>query len=45
MLYVPALYLGLKTFGILGAPIAWTLRVLVDLIALLVHAKRVLSHQ
>lgn len=45
MLYVPALYLGLKTFGILGAPIAWTLRVLVDLVALLVQAKRVLSHQ
>ena len=45
MLYVPILYLGLKTFGILGAPIAWTLRVFVDLLALLFHAKRVLSHQ
>lgn len=45
MLYLPILYLGLKTFGILGAPIAWTLRVFVDLLALLFHAKRVLSHQ
>jgi O-antigen/teichoic acid export membrane protein len=41
ILYVPLLLIGLKTWGILGAPIAWTIRVFIDLVALLYFAKRV----
>lgn len=41
LLYVPALYFLLKTGGIIGAPIAWTLRVFLDLVALLFFAKRI----
>lgn len=41
ILYVPILLVGLKAWGILGAPIAWTVRVFIDLLALLFFAKRV----
>lgn len=41
MLYVPMLLVGLKAWGILGAPIAWTIRVFIDLLALLLFAKRI----
>ena len=39
--YVPILLVGLKFWGILGAPIAWTIRVFIDLVALMFFAKRV----
>ena len=38
--YVPLLFYCMKTFGILGAAIAWTTRVGVDLLALLLICKR-----
>ena len=41
--YVPLLLIGLKVWGLLGAPIAWTARVLFDLLALLFFAKRILK--
>lgn len=41
ILYVPILLVGLKAWGILGAPIAWTIRVFIDLLALLFFAKRI----
>lgn len=37
--YVPLLFYSMKTFGILGAAIAWTTRVGVDLLALLLICK------
>ena len=38
--YVPLLFYCMKTFGLLGAAIAWTIRVGVDLFALLLICKR-----
>lgn len=40
LFYVPLLFFCMKTFGILGAAIAWTTRVGVDLLALLLICKR-----
>ncbi|WP_348683260.1 flippase [Acidovorax soli] len=39
-IYIPALFFCLKFFGLIGAAIAWSLRVGVDLIVLLICAKR-----
>lgn len=38
--YVPALYLSLLSFGLVGAACAWTARVFVDLVALLILAQK-----
>ena len=40
VLYVPLLFFCMKNFGILGAAIAWTFRVALDLVALFFLAKR-----
>jgi O-antigen/teichoic acid export membrane protein len=39
ILYVPALYASMMFFGLIGAAIAWTVRVAVDLVVLLIYAK------
>lgn len=39
ILYIPLLFVCLKAYGVVGAPIAWSIRVFVDLIALLIVAK------
>ena len=39
--YIPLLYICMKNFGILGAAIAWTVRVCFDLFALLYFQKRI----
>ncbi len=38
-IYIPVLYLSMKYFGLIGAAIAWTVRVAIDLIMLLSYAK------
>jgi Na+-driven multidrug efflux pump len=40
VLYVPALYLSLLSFGLVGAAGIWTARVFVDLVALLILARK-----
>lgn len=37
--YIPVLYAGMKFFGLAGVAVAWTLRVAIDLLVLLVYAK------
>lgn len=39
-LYLPLLFFCMKIFGLIGAPIAWTVRVAVDLVVLLFYAKK-----
>lgn len=39
-LYLPSLFFLLDHFGVIGAAVAWTLRVLIDLILLLIYAQR-----
>ncbi|WP_454732103.1 MULTISPECIES: flippase [Cupriavidus] len=38
-LYIPVLFFGLKIFGLIGAAVAWTVRVGIDLVALLICAR------
>ncbi|CAM3548068.1 flippase [Polaromonas hydrogenivorans] len=40
VIYIPALFFCLKFFGLMGAAIAWNVRVAVDLIILLIYAKK-----
>lgn len=40
VLYIPVLFLCLNFFGLIGAAIAWNIRVAIDLAFLLVYAKR-----
>ncbi|MDE3236491.1 MAG: flippase [Bacteroidota bacterium] len=40
LIYLPILILFLKLFGLIGAAIAWVLRVLIDLVILLIFAKK-----
>lgn len=39
-LYIPALFACLKLFGLVGAAVAWTVRVGIDLLALLIVARK-----
>ena len=39
VIYIPVLYVGMKLFGLVGVAIAWTIRVAIDLLVLLVYAK------
>ncbi len=39
LLYIPTLWLSINLFGLIGAPIAWTIRVILDLLFLLHYAK------
>lgn len=39
MFYIPLLFFGLKTFGLIGAAVAWAARAGVDLVALLIIEK------
>jgi O-antigen/teichoic acid export membrane protein len=39
VVYVPVLYACMTLFGLIGAAIAWTVRVAIDLIVLLIYAK------
>lgn len=39
LVYVPVLYASMKYFGLIGAAIAWTVRVAIDLVVLLIYAK------
>jgi O-antigen/teichoic acid export membrane protein len=41
IIYVPILYTSMKFLGIIGAAIAWTVRVAIDLMVLLIYAKRI----
>ncbi len=45
LLYVPVLLFGLHEFGLAGAAVAWTLRVGIDMLLLLVAAERLLFGQ
>lgn len=40
VLYLPLLFIAIKYYGLIGAAIVWVLRVILDLIALLIMAKR-----
>jgi O-antigen/teichoic acid export membrane protein len=40
VLYIPGLFLSLKFFGLIGAAIAWDVRVALDLAFLLIYAKK-----
>jgi O-antigen/teichoic acid export membrane protein len=40
VLYIPALFFSLKFFGLIGAAIAWDIRVAIDLAFLLIYAKK-----
>lgn len=39
VIYVPILYVSMKLFGLIGAAIAWTVRVAIDLVILVGYAK------
>lgn len=43
--YIPLLFFSLKYAGLIGAAVAWTVRVLFDLLVLLTLGKRVLSEK
>lgn len=43
MFYLPLLFFGLKTYGLVGAAVAWSARTAVDLIALLILSKKKFS--
>lgn len=38
--YIPVLYISMNLFGLIGAAIAWTARVAIDLVFLLIYAKK-----
>lgn len=40
IVYVPVLYASMTFFGLIGAAIAWTIRVAIDLVVLLIYAKK-----
>ena len=40
ILYVPILFFSIKLFGLIGAAMTWSFRVAIDLIALLIYAKK-----
>lgn len=45
MLYVPMLVVLLKLYGIVGAAVAWSVRVMFDLVGLMVLARRAMAEQ